>query len=193
MVEVREAEYFIAVAEELHFGRAADRLRMSQPPLSQAIRQLERRLGVELLHRTTRSVTLTSAGVAFLSAARDVVGASRAADLTARRAGSGLVGELRIGAVTSAFADPLPALLGDYQGRFPDVGLVLEEIDTHQAPQALLGHDLDVAIARVTGTVAGLDAMVLSRDRFLLVTPAVWPESDSPHDLSEVAWVWIPQ
>jgi Bacterial regulatory helix-turn-helix protein, lysR family len=96
------------VAEELHFGRAAERLRMSQPPLSQAIRQLERKVGVELLHRTTRTVVLTSAGRAFLDRARLLVGASRAAQLTARRAGDGLAGELRIGAVASAFDEPLP-------------------------------------------------------------------------------------
>ena len=70
MIEVREARYFIGVAEELHFGRAAERLNMSQPPLSQAVKTLKRRLGVFLLHRTTREVRLTAAGAVFLDACR---------------------------------------------------------------------------------------------------------------------------
>ena len=79
MVEVRQARYFIAVAEELHFGRAADRLKMSQPPLSQAILQLERQLGATLLNRSSRSVLLTQAGHVFLDQCRLLVGASERA------------------------------------------------------------------------------------------------------------------
>ena len=86
MVEVREARYFIAVAEELNFGRAAVRLQMSQPPLSAAIKAIEKRLGVLLLHRTTREVTLTSTGTVFLDQCRVVVAAAQAADSAARQA-----------------------------------------------------------------------------------------------------------
>ena len=196
MIEVREAEYFVAVAEELHFGRAAERLRMSQPPLSQAIRQLERKVGVELLHRTTRTVVLTSAGKAFLDRARLLVGASRAAQLTARRAGDGLAGELRIGAVASAFDEPLPHLVAEFRRRYPDVTLTLEEIDTHEGADALITFRLDLVIARLASAPPGLRQRPLRHDRFVLVTPRTWPEpegSGAPQATSTVPWVWIPR
>lgn len=196
MIEVREAEYFVAVAEELHFGRAAERLQMSQPPLSQAIRQLERKVGVVLLHRTTRSVTLTSAGRAFLDEARLLIGASRSAQLTARRAGAGLAGELRVGAVASAFEDPLPRVVAEYRQRHPDIQLTLEEIDTHEAPGVLLTFRLDVVIARLAATPPGLRQLSLKRDRFVLVSPRSWPQRCSARWLREspeVPWVWIPR
>lgn len=185
MIEVREAEYFVAVAEELHFGRAAERLQMSQPPLSQAIRQLERKVGVVLLHRTTRSVTLTSAGRAFLDEARLLIGASRSAQLTARRAGAGLAGELRVGAVASAFEDPLPRVVAEYRQRHPDIQLTLEEIDTHEAPGVLLTFRLDVVIARLAATPPGLRQLSLKRDRFVLVSPRSWPQRCSARWLRE--------
>ena len=101
MVEVREAPLIIAVAEELNFGRAAERLHMSQPPLSAAVKALEKPLGVLLLHRTTRHVGLTSAGSVFLGHCRTVVAAAEAADSAARHAADGQAGEIRIGAVTT--------------------------------------------------------------------------------------------
>jgi DNA-binding transcriptional LysR family regulator len=92
MVEVRQARYFIAVAEELHFGRAADRLNMSQPPLSQAILQLERQLGTTLLNRSSRSVLLTEAGRMFLEQCRLLIGASERAQEVAEQASAGMAG-----------------------------------------------------------------------------------------------------
>ena len=118
MLEVRQARFFIAVAEELHFGRAAERLHMSQPPLSQAILQLERHLGTDLLHRTSRRVQLTETGRLFLEECRALVRASERAEAVAALASSGMVGTLRIGAVTSAFNDPLPRILSGVS-RFP--------------------------------------------------------------------------
>ena len=103
MLEVREARYFVAVAEELHFGRAAERLHMSQPPLSQTIKTLEQRLGTKLLTRTTRAVALTSAGEVLLEQCRRLVNMSDEAETATRDAASGQLGRLRIGAVTSAF------------------------------------------------------------------------------------------
>ena len=184
MIEVREAEYFVAVAEELHFGRAAERLQMSQPPLSQAIRQLERKVGVVLLHRTTRSMTLTSAGRAFLDEARVLIGASRSAQLTARRAGAGLAGELRVGAVASAFEDPLPRVVAEYRRRYPDVQFTLEEVDTHEAPDVLLTFRLDVVIARLAATPPGLRWSHAAAVSSSSLSGATW------RDPSALRWRW---
>src|SRR6476659_3397260 len=96
-VEVRQARYFIAVAEELHFGRAADRLSMSQPPLSQAILQLERQLGTTLLNRSSRSVLLTETGRMFLEQCRLLITASERAEEVAEQSSAGMAGILRVG------------------------------------------------------------------------------------------------
>src|SRR4051794_40869169 len=106
MVEVREARYFIAVAEELNFGRAAERLHMSQPPLSAAIKSPEKRLDVVPLPRPPGGARLTPAGAVFPDHSRILVGAAKTADSAARQAADGQAGELRIGAVSSAFTDP---------------------------------------------------------------------------------------
>jgi DNA-binding transcriptional LysR family regulator len=115
MIEVREARYFLAVAEELHFGRAAARLHMSQPPLSQVIKSLEQRMGARLLNRTTRAVSLTTAGEVFLGHCRRLVNLAEEAESATRDAASGQIGQLRIGAVTSAFFDPLPTMLAAFR------------------------------------------------------------------------------
>src|SRR5687767_12750626 len=195
MVDVREARYFVAVAEELHFGRAAERLHMSQPPLSQAIKALEHRLGVRLLHRTTREVTLTPAGAVLLDACRELVGASTAADAAVRQAADGQAGELRIGAVTSAFSDPLPRVLDLFQQAHPRVDVHVEEVDTHVAVQAVRRRELDVALVRLLATPPGCERVSLRREPFVLAVPASWaPATDEPWDLAsaaELPWIWL--
>jgi DNA-binding transcriptional LysR family regulator len=197
MVDVRETRYFVAVAEELHFGRAAERLHMSQPPLSQAIKALEHRLGVRLLHRTTREVTLTTAGAVFLDACRTLVGASTAADAAVRQAADGQAGELRIGAVTSAFSDPLPRLLELFQAAHPRVDVRVREVDTHVAVQSLRRREIDVALARQLATPPGCERVTLRREPFVLAVPVSWaPASDEPWDLAataELPWIWLPR
>ena len=195
MVEVREARYFIAVAEELHFGRAAERLHMSQPPLSQAIKGLEHRLGVSLLHRTTREVTLTPAGAVFLDRCRALVGAAQAADTAARAAADGQAGELRIGAVTSAFLHPLPAALEHFTGGHPRVDVRVEEVDTHVAVQAVRRRELDVALVRQLASPPDCVRVILRTERFVLAMPAAWAATlDTPADLAvaaELPWIWL--
>ena len=197
MVDVREARYFVAVAEELHFGRAAARLHMSQPPLSQVVKALEIRLGVELLARSTREVRLTPAGAVFLDRCRTVIAASQAADAAARRAAMGQVGELRISAVTSAFADPLPAILADFQDSHPDVDIRLGEVDTHVAIQALRRGETDIALVRQLATPPGCQRTTLRRENFVLAVPRVWAErADQAWTLQSVAdlpWIWLPR
>ena len=197
MVDVREARYFVAVAEELHFGRAAERLHMSQPPLSQAVKALEHRLGVTLLHRTTREVTLTAAGAVFLDACRTLIGASTAADAAVRQAADGQAGELRIGVVTSSFSDPLPRILELFQRAHPRVGVRVEEVDTRVAVQSVHRRELDIALVRQLATPPGLARITLHREPFVLAVPAAWADAaDEPWDLARaagLAWVWLPR
>src|SRR5438105_979565 len=131
-MELRHLRYFVAVAEELHFGRAAIRLSIVQPSLSQQIRQLEDELGFPLLQRTKRSVELTEAGKVFLSAARDVLAQVQEAKRSAQRAYRGEVGRLVIGYTSSSTYDLLPMMLRVYRERFPHVEVVLRELTTHE-------------------------------------------------------------
>src|SRR3954467_8169218 len=121
--ELRQLRYFVAVDEELHFSRAAKRLNIAQPPLTQQIQLLERSLGVRLFARTTRSVELTAAGMAFLDGARRALAeAERAGDL-ARRASRGDLDTLRIGFTDAAMMSVLPGAIERYRKAFPGVHL----------------------------------------------------------------------
>ena len=197
MVEVREARYFIAVAEELNFGRAAARLQMSQPPLSAAIKAIEKRLGVLLLHRTTREVTLTSTGTVFLDQCRVVVAAAQAADSAARQAAEGQAGELRIGAVTTAFIDPLSGALERYAHSHPLVDVHVREVDTHVGVELLQRRELDIALLRQLSAPKGCARIALKQEPFVLAVPAglTTPKGLS-RDLAlgaELPWIWIPR
>ncbi|MET9793666.1 LysR substrate-binding domain-containing protein [Streptomyces canus] len=196
MVEIRQARYFVAVAEELHFGRAAGRLQMSQPPLSQAIKQLEQQLGCELLHRTQRSVALSPAGAVFLDHCRALIRHAEEAEAAARQAATGRGGRLSLGAVASAFSWPLPLVLERFHEAMPDVEIRTQEIDTHEAATGLLDHSLDWAIVRQTAPVRGTTATPLFADRFVATLPLHHPAADTsgPLDLAALAggpWVWL--
>ena len=124
-MELRHLRYFVAVAEQRHFGRAAELLHMAQPPLSQQIRQLEAELGVTLLTRTTRRVDLTAAGAAYLVRAREILAAVDAAGEEAARIASGSSGRLVVGCVGSATYSLLPALARRLREQLPGRGLRL--------------------------------------------------------------------
>ena len=143
-MELRHLRYFVAVAEELHFGRAASRLNVVQPALSQQIQQLERELGVSLLARTKRRVALTAPGHAFLAEARRTLADSEAAVRAARSAAAGEVGRLRVGFVDLATWSVLPAVLRTYRQRYPHVELALVELHREPQREALVRGDLDV-------------------------------------------------
>lgn len=148
-MELRHLRYFVALAEELHFGHAAARLGISQPPLSQQIKILEDMLRVRLFNRTNRRVELTQTGLLFLAEARATLERAERAISVATRAQRGELGELRIGMFPSA---PLLTRIGDailtFRRNFPDVQLVLNEIESHQQTQGLLEGREQVAIIR---------------------------------------------
>jgi DNA-binding transcriptional LysR family regulator len=145
--ELRHLRYFVAVAEELNFSRAAERLHMAQPPLSLAIRQLERELGAELFQRSTREVTLTESGRALLDGARRTLAEAERAVVSAKRAASGDVGQLRLAFSWSARYETLPALGRAFRARHPDVELLAQEMWNAQMLPALRSGAVDVAVA----------------------------------------------
>ncbi|MEV7390429.1 LysR family transcriptional regulator [Streptomyces sp. NPDC091215] len=147
-VELRHLRAFVTVATELHFNRAAARLHMSQPTLSQTVRQLEDALGFTLLARTTRSVTLTPNGQMFLAEARAVLERFDGAMRQAERVSSGLVGQLRLGHLIGSAIDHMPAILRAFHETYPDVSLEVEEYDFRSPAAGLDTGASDVAILR---------------------------------------------
>jgi DNA-binding transcriptional LysR family regulator len=145
--ELRHLRYFVAVAEELNFSRAARRLRMAQPPLSVAIRQLEQELGAELFQRSSREVKLTEAGRALLDGARRTLAEAERAANVARRAAAGELGSLRLAFSWSARFETLPALGRAFRARRPDVTLLTEEMWNARMASALGSGSIDVAVA----------------------------------------------
>jgi DNA-binding transcriptional LysR family regulator len=170
-VDLRALRYFVAVAEELHFGRAARRLNISQPPLSQQIRQLETALGLTLFIRTSRRVELTPAGTVLLEGARRAIAEAARAVAAAQRAGRGEVDMLRIGFTDSAALGVLPDLVRAYRAAYPGVHLELTE-GTTDAQLHAIEHDLvDVAIVRGPVADGPWRTLVVQREPFVVAMP----------------------
>src|SRR5687768_10910437 len=170
-MELRHLRYFVAVAEELHFGRAAARLRVAQPALSQQIKQLERELGVTLLARTRRRVALTEPGRLFLTEARRTLAQAASAVEVARRAAAGHAGRLRIGHVDIALWGVLPTLVRVYRERYPGVALSLRETLPARQLAALRAGELDVGIGPPP-TSGPFETAPVSADPVLLALPS---------------------
>jgi len=146
-MELRHLRYFVAVAEELHFGRAAARLRIAQPPLSRQIRDLERELGTPLFERVARGVELTPAGEAFLPEARLTLAQAERAQRTAQRAARGETGRLRVGFVEAAtYSGVLPDVLGFFRMHLPNIGVSLFEMDAPEQAVAFRDGRIDLGI-----------------------------------------------
>lgn len=174
-MELRHLRYFVAVAEELHFGRAAARLLMAQPPLSQQIRQLEDELGVALFARTRRRVELTQAGEVFLAEARLVLAAADQAVRSVRRAGRGEIGRLAVGFTGSAIYGVLPLIFRVYRERFPDVNLVLQELPTADQVQALHAGRIQAGFLRLPLADDTLRIETILHEPIIVALPASHP------------------
>jgi DNA-binding transcriptional LysR family regulator len=181
-METRELRYFVAIAEELHFGRAAQRLGMAQPPLSRAIGQLERRLGVTLLERTSRSVTLTEAGAVLLREARAALDAVAAAERRTRRAGSSGTPGLVLVTKAAAAGELLAKLLDAYAAE-PDavpVDVVLCSVGEQEG--MLRDGRADVALLHTPfDSIAGFDVEELHTETQVAVLPAGHPLTTRTH------------
>jgi DNA-binding transcriptional LysR family regulator len=148
MFELSQLRCFVAAAEELHFGRAASRLNMTQPPLSRQIQLLERGLGVTLLERTSRSVRLTPPGRAFLLEARRILRLSESAALATRRIASGEAGTITLGFTAASGYSFLPRLITLARSQLPNIDLVLKEMVTGEQIEALLTGRIDIGLVR---------------------------------------------
>ncbi|WP_309080873.1 LysR substrate-binding domain-containing protein [Zhihengliuella sp.] len=175
MFTLDQVRSFVAVAEELHFGRAAERLNMTQPPLSRQIQKLERSIGTLLLERDNRSVALTAAGQAFLTDARRLLTTAEQAPTTARRIAQGQAGLLRIGFTATSGFSVLGALLTGLAEALPDVDVDLQEMVTSEQTQALLGGELDVGLARPPFDAADFESRLLLAESLLLAVPSGHP------------------
>ena len=174
-MELRHPRYFVAVAEELNFTRAAARLHIGQPPLSMQIRDLEGEMGVRLFERTQRRVALTPAGQCLLEHAYRILGGVREAVEAAQRVARGELGELRVGFTSSLpFTDLLPDALHAYRRRFPAVRLQLSEMFTPEQFGALARGELDVGFVRLQGGRApdGIALREIARNPLRLVVNA---------------------
>lgn len=171
-IELRHLRYFVAVAEDLHFGHAARRLHIAQPPLSQQIRQLERMVGHPLFVRTSRSVKLTPAGEVLRERARRTLEKVGEDVEAVRRVGRGEDGSLTVGFVESAILSRLPAVLSRYRARYPRVRLRLHEFHTQQLEDALRNGLVDAGLARDAGEEEWMRVEPVVVEPYILVAPA---------------------
>lgn len=163
---VRHLFLFLAVAEEKHFGRAAKRLGMSQPPLTAQIQVLEHALKVKLFERSRRGTRLTPVGAAILPAVSKFAEQLERLELAVREAASGKSSVLTIGAITSAMVDVLPPLLESIKSEHPDITISVKEIDSAEAVPALEAGDIDLAFARLEGDLGEtIRSVPLRKDR----------------------------
>jgi len=169
--ELRQLRHFIAVAERLHFGRAAAALHISQPPLSRSIRDLEDRLGATLLARTRRRVELTAEGARFLDDARRIVAQLERAVQEVGRMAAGSSGRLRLGFVSLADYGVLPGLLKAYKAARPGVALALREMLSPEQAAALAAGELDFGLLLPPVGGAKLEHIVVQRERFVAALP----------------------
>jgi DNA-binding transcriptional LysR family regulator len=171
-VELRHLRYFVTVAEERHFGRAAERLHMAQPPLSQQIRQLEAELGVTLLRRTTRRVELTAAGEAYLAKARAILDTVQEAAVEARQVEAGLIGRITLGCVGSATYSLLPLLARGLRVELPGIEFAFRgEMLVPDQVAALHDGEIDLALLRPPFDERGFDVTPLRRERLIVALP----------------------
>ena len=165
-------ETFLAVAEELHFGRAATRLGMAQPPLSRRIQRFERELGAQLFERDRRRVRLTPAGAALVPRARAILAEAARAEQVARDTAAGLLGVVRLGFVGTAALSILPQLVRDFRSAYPQVGLELSELTTARQLTALGNGELDIGLVRAHAPRTELESLTLLTEALLVAMPA---------------------
>lgn len=171
-MELRHLKYFLAVAEELHFGRAAARIYIAQPPLSQQIKQLEAEIGVKLFNRTKRRVELTEAGKIFQQEAYAVLERLENGVLKAQQAALGEAGWLSIGFVSSINYEILPKVLREFRRQYPDVEIFLQEMHNLEQTQSLLEKRIHVGFARMPPASREIVSKIIAREPLIIALPS---------------------
>lgn len=174
-MELRHLRYFVVLAEELHFGRAALRLAISQPPLSVNIRQLEEAIGTRLFDRNSKAVSLTAAGQAFLVRAKSLLAQVDDACMLAREIGDGVVGRLRVGFIGSLLFHGLPGWIQDFQAQFPNVQVVLSELNTQEQLDALAHKEIDVGFVYTRHIPDTMTSLLVCSPSFVCCVPEHHP------------------
>lgn len=187
-MELRQLTYFIAVAEERHFGRAAKRLHIAQPPLSQQIRQFEEQLGVKLFDRTTRRVDLTAAGALMLERGRSILNDVEALQADVYQVGQGATGVLHVGFSGASTYSVMPRIVRAAGTAYPGLTLDLHgEMLTPAMERGLLEHTLDAAILRPPVSSPEIDFRIINREPLVVALPAHSPlASDRPLSMVEL-------
>ncbi|MDT0379260.1 LysR family transcriptional regulator [Streptomyces sp. DSM 42041] len=196
-MELRYLTAFVAVAEELHFGRAAKRLQMAQPPLSQQIRQLERELGVQLFERNTRSVRLTSAGRSFLEPVHTVLRDLDLATRAAKAAGRGEYGRVTVGFAGASSHETLPLLTRAVRLAHPGIELAMQgQTYAHVALERVADGSLDLGFVRLPADRPGVRTRVISEEELVCALPSdhrlAGPSAIAPADLADEPFVSFP-
>ena len=178
---IRQLWMFLAVAEEQHFGRAAKRLNMSQPPLTEQIKVLEQSLRMQLFERSRRGTQLSPAGAAILPVVRQFADQVERLERVVREVVSGQSGVLHVGAITSAMLDTVPPMLDALKQTHPHLTVFVEEIDSVEAIPALEAGELDLAFVRLDGEVGnGISTMPLAEERLAVALPKDHPLASQP-------------
>ncbi|MCP1415551.1 LysR substrate-binding domain-containing protein [Paenarthrobacter sp. A20] len=195
-MELRQLRYFLVVADELHFGRAAERLHLTQPPLTVAIRRLESELGVQLFDRTTRRVSLTPAGEAFENRIQRAVKELDDAAGDVASVAAGQSGRIRVGFVSSASYTTIPEAIRTFRERRPRVELILSPLTSGEQIEQLLDGELDLGLVRDPGEVPGLRLEALTSEELVAVLPEAHPlaarDEIRPEDLEGEPMILFP-
>ncbi|MGF1552295.1 MAG: LysR family transcriptional regulator [Paracoccaceae bacterium] len=185
-MNLKQLAYFVAVAEELHFGRAADRLGMAQPPLSRQIKQLEEELGALLFNRGRNAIALTQAGERLLDRGRSILRQIEDTKLEVRRIGQGAEGRLRIGFVGSSTYGILPTIIKSFRANHPQVVLSLIPMNNAQLHRSLVSREIDIAFARPALTDPEFTTHMLAEEPLVVAAPDTLAVTDGGVGLGQL-------
>ena len=187
-MDLRQLRYFSVLAETLNFHRAAERLNISQPPLTVAIRKLERQLGTTLFERGARGVRLTAAGAGIVDAVHAALAAAEDVRALARQGAAGVTGRLSIGFIGSATGELLPRIVSPFRDAYPDVELALEEMNSVEIVRAIAARRIDVGLVRLPVMDSAEVAIhVAERDELFAAVPTAFAAADGPIDLARLS------